>query len=595
MTTLTPGAALKIHPAIGIARVGDSRGSFYLGPEAAGALPTELDGTPVAQFKDPRGALRRQAARFHVYAAEVELVIGSVVAGKTVTDIVWTAHLANKKASFYQFHQLQGEHGYTTAVIGGKTLPYPLRNPDIRDPEIRQATLVIDPGPRVVCQAQARAKFDKASAGSYPAKFPPKLEPASIETLGELRLDMQGRLLVVGGFGHSGTTGGAPDLPHYANNDGWFDDVSDGPISAVVHFSDGSTSAVEGAWVLVTPPAYAPEVLNSITLYDVLFDLFVRTVPGYRPDIYANGRFNPEYAPSYPDEIFPLLVSADTLQWVATLEQPAQGEGNVTYTSRAQASAHAFGKLSAADTLNAQFMLDVLRRTANTPFTRQSTTPAMPFGAGDNPIDNTLVSKFLLFTPTQRFFVEQWAAGKASDAKRPPLPPGDALDRGVLQNCAGGAFCPGIEGGWIFRNPELYSAPFRIKRKRVVDGLSFNPTVGPSEPGDLSQRMAQPWQADFNECSVQSISVADPTVNVDRNNHPPAPSYLTLWWPSQRPLSIYASTGKRDLANWARDAKAVPLTNRGMAEQWAKLGFVINQGSASAPDFVEVERSFDDC
>src|SRR5262249_23944151 len=162
------------------------------------------------------------------------------------------------------------------------------------------------------------------------------------------------------------------------------------------------------------------------------------------------------------------LFSADALQWVATLEQPgAVCERVNTYTSRVQAPAHEFGKLSAKDTLNAQFMLDVMRRDANNPFLRQSNTPAMPFIAGANPIDNTIVSKFVLFTQTQRFLIKQWARGKATDNPRPALPPGEAIDRGVLSNCAGGAFCPGIEAGWIFRNPALFSSPFRIKRKRV--------------------------------------------------------------------------------------------------------------------------------
>jgi hypothetical protein len=585
---------MKIHPAIGIARVGDSPGSFYVGPELGGGLPTELDGEPVSTFKDSQGALRRQAARFHIFAGNDEVMVGSSVGGKTVVDIVWTAHVANKKASFYDFLQLQGENGYTTAVVDGKTIPFPLRNPEVKDPQVRLDTLVIDPGPREVSRERRRASFDKASAGSYPAKFPPPLSPVSITTLGEMQLDAQGRLLLVGGFGHSGTTGGSPTLPHYANNPGWFDDVSDGPISAVVCFDDGSTEVAEGAWVLVTPPAYAPQVLNSVTLYDVLYDLFVRTVPCFRPDMFADGQFNADYAPSYPDEIFPLLASADTMQWVATLEQPgAEAERVNTYTSRVQAPAHAFGKLSAASTLNAQFMLELMRSDANDPFLRQSITPAMPFCAGDNPIENTIVSKFLLFTPTQRFLIEQWARGKATDASRPALPPGEAIDRGVLQNCAGGAFCPGIEGGWIFRNPALYSAPFRIKRKPVHGGLTFNPTVGPSEPGDLTQRMAQPWQADFNECDLQIISVADPEINVDGRGNPPAPTFYTLWWPAQRPMSIYSQPGQQGAANWARDAEGLELSNLDMAEQWSKLGFVINQGAEGAPDFVEVERSYE--
>ena len=64
----------KIHPAIGIARVGNSS-EFYLAPEKAGGLPIQCnaDGIatqpeqPVTAFKDDAGAIKRQAARFRVF------------------------------------------------------------------------------------------------------------------------------------------------------------------------------------------------------------------------------------------------------------------------------------------------------------------------------------------------------------------------------------------------------------------------------------------------------------------------------------------------------------------------------------------------
>ena len=34
----------RIHPGLGVARVGDSPDSFYIGPDAPAALPTECDG-----------------------------------------------------------------------------------------------------------------------------------------------------------------------------------------------------------------------------------------------------------------------------------------------------------------------------------------------------------------------------------------------------------------------------------------------------------------------------------------------------------------------------------------------------------------------
>lgn len=86
----------RIHPTIGVARVGNSgiiatglapgtaaSGEFYLGPERTGGLPIECDpfGNPilhngqvqhVTRYKDAAGAIKRQAARFKVLAHDDE-------------------------------------------------------------------------------------------------------------------------------------------------------------------------------------------------------------------------------------------------------------------------------------------------------------------------------------------------------------------------------------------------------------------------------------------------------------------------------------------------------------------------------------------
>ena len=68
-----------IHPSVGVARLGDSEDSFCLAPETLGGLPIECDergnaladdGAPrfVRSFKDASGRIRRQGARFGIYA-----------------------------------------------------------------------------------------------------------------------------------------------------------------------------------------------------------------------------------------------------------------------------------------------------------------------------------------------------------------------------------------------------------------------------------------------------------------------------------------------------------------------------------------------
>jgi hypothetical protein len=102
-----------IHPAIGIARIGNSPSGYYLGPELPGTVPSAAGG-----FKDPSGALKRQAARFRVYGLDRQ---GRVVRELTVdeAEITWCTHLTNAKAAWYNFN---------TALDIPEAQPTPRRN-----------------------------------------------------------------------------------------------------------------------------------------------------------------------------------------------------------------------------------------------------------------------------------------------------------------------------------------------------------------------------------------------------------------------------------------------------------------------------------
>ncbi|HEX4422842.1 MAG TPA: LodA/GoxA family CTQ-dependent oxidase, partial [Kofleriaceae bacterium] len=56
-------ASCKIYPGIGIGRLGNSPDDYFVGPEAPGIVPS-----PAGGFKDARGRVKRQAARFRIYA-----------------------------------------------------------------------------------------------------------------------------------------------------------------------------------------------------------------------------------------------------------------------------------------------------------------------------------------------------------------------------------------------------------------------------------------------------------------------------------------------------------------------------------------------
>ncbi|MGH9800634.1 MAG: LodA/GoxA family CTQ-dependent oxidase, partial [Blastocatellia bacterium] len=274
----------KIHPAIGIARVGDSTSGFYLAPESPGALPIACDqsgnttvgtdGTEavISDFKDSNGAVYRQGARFRVYVyddatpAGREVKVGDQLKfvnpknGQTITgsvaNIRWTVYLANKKTNWYEFQQLEGEHGYSDS--------HPLRNASITDVGDRQR-LIIDPGPQSISYTNPNdapgnpnlniAQFAQGQNPDSAQTFPPELNPLSITTLGEIMATQQSvkqavkqggsagtynRLVVLGGYGNSGSMNsgfGQPSIQTYANNDGWFDDLSDGPVLAQIVYN----------------------------------------------------------------------------------------------------------------------------------------------------------------------------------------------------------------------------------------------------------------------------------------------------------------------------------------------------------------------
>ncbi len=358
----------RIHPGLGIARLGNSSDAFCISPETPAALPIACDsqGNPalsadgttlqrVTKFKDDEGRIKRQAARFQVFVYDEKspqgrpLAIGDPIEGGgnrgTLANIQWRVHLANKKSCWYQFLQLSGEHGYLAG--------HPLRNASITDPNERQR-LIIDPGPQVVdLRAHRSAHFDRRSGGLYAATFPPEeMWPRRIDTLGEILTNDAGHLLVLGGHGNSGcwlTGFGQPRIDDYANNDGWFDDTSDGPVTARLIMQSAEVDRPRyidvdsPAWVVSAYPAYVPQVLDIVTLDDVVYNTAIVDFAA-RTDLYGKaGTFaepqqidatdpaalalwqasalmwNPSYKPWFYRDIWPLLFRADEYTYLTNV------------------------------------------------------------------------------------------------------------------------------------------------------------------------------------------------------------------------------------------------------------------------------------
>ncbi|MDO8070380.1 LodA/GoxA family CTQ-dependent oxidase [Janthinobacterium sp. SUN176] len=601
---------LRIHPAIGIARVGNSE-EYYLGPESLAGMPLDgQDGTgglPIrpgtedttiasTELRDAGGKLKRQAARFRIYqyafdAADgvesyplgrrggaAEVAIGSMVDGKIVKDIVWTVHLANKKANSW-------EGGDGVAPFENQRAPA-LRNPAFGTPgsphfgtpadPLRLKLLVIDPGPRTVqASRQGVQQFDTSTPPScadaasgavrslpdYPVSFPRGGQPgapaqgpgAIIASLGAITTEKNGRLLVLGGYGKAcgfdaqGNYSAAAVLHDNVNNDNWFDDVADGPVTAMLLFADGTARSVEGsAWVISSDPSYAPQTANVVSLWDDLYCTWLEKM-ALRPAVHADGRYQTGYRSNFSTDVQPILRAASLQRWTTSLPARAIKEHDLLGKMKAEGLTYP--------------IMNFIRHPDQTG--APSLKPQMPLSLGD------AGSSLLTLTRAQYFFMDQWAHGHyVADSGDFLLGAGEALDRTVLFNCLGGRYSPGIEMGFIVRDPGLYrqawrrhdaGGPFRLNaqhldyaaavRDQPFLGAGYMPLRGGElQPGDVSKFMALPWHTDYNSCATHlpdpnpGGTVLNNQQAIDAATALNGNGYNTLLyssWPAQRPVAVY--------------------------------------------------------
>ena len=268
-----------IYPPIGVMRVGNSQSEYFIGPEVSEPLPQTAN-----FYRDSTGALKRQAARFRIYGLNAA---GEVVKELTAdnADITWHAQLANQKASWYNFEIA------LDIPEAAQADPSKLRNKNITGSA--REKLLIDGGKNTLSgrniageQHQFIGAFDEVSV-----------------YLGEMTTDSEGRLVMLGGHGKSANIHGDPAVT-FGNNDGWYDDTSDGPITADVTVV-GAALPVKPSWVVCAPPDYAPMQKSVRTMWDLMYDIAVDAnmlpMPG---------------KPSFTHDILPIFQRMTDLQWV---------------------------------------------------------------------------------------------------------------------------------------------------------------------------------------------------------------------------------------------------------------------------------------
>jgi hypothetical protein len=497
-----------IYPSIGVARVGNSPEEWFLGPEVAEPPPEEP-----GFYRDADGRLKRQAARFRIYGVNARgEIVRELLGSDAGTRIEWSVELANTKAAWYGFQLALDIPEAADAP------PTTLRNAAVAD----RTRLAIRP---------SRQRLHGANKG--PKRFDDGRFMDEAVYLGEIRSDERGRLLVLGGHGKSASCDGTRAIT-FANNEGWYDDVSDGPVTAEVTLNDERLEVVP-AWVVVAPPNYGPRRKSVRTMWDLMRDVAIQA-----------GMLPAPSRPSFSFDILPIFQRLHGLQWVNAGFAAGFGFGGAIDLTSAQSLARL------AD--NGPASREVRRVIANQfrVFATDAWSPVpWPWLYGDAmnipPVESP--RQYAELSDTQLEMLQQWARGDFVadyDPERkiprtidevPLLEQGDMLTRAALEFCLADAFHPGCEMTWPVRHASMYMAPFRLlhvpegwiepQLGEVLTPDSVTILNGPlygQVPGSLTRWMAVPWQTDTASCRSGYDTAYDP--------------YVPSFWPARVPNQV---------------------------------------------------------
>ena len=551
-----------IHPAIGIARMGDleadpeNQNTYYFGAEAPFGVPNE------GRAYKASNKIRKQAQRFRIYEYQNGVAVREITLDEgDVTAIDWTVHLGNRKAALNP--DRPDCPASTPGVAPADYIPAKARNVGVTE---NRQTLVIDSGEQSVQAGQTGAGGLRKLSGSIAFTEDKKTVTAQV-TLGSIATESgTGRLLVFaadgisrglknGVFTDSADFGIASDKTNewiYANSDSWYDDSADGRVRARITFADGTTIDLsqpgQAAWVICTMPRYAPGLGYFTTLHDLALDA---CPPGALPD-----------RPSFTKDIYPILASVTQLHWVNVTAAQGHGPGKPGfYADTMRLLARNDESTASEDRNRRQAIFDRLRA----PGADDRNRRLMPRLSDDVLEDKQHKEDYDIAALTERQYgmLKKWCDGDFEDdfGGADPYVPLEsmsiaeqpaALDRGALDGTAGTPLFPGIESWKIMREREVYAAPLRIS-----DSM---------RPGDLTMGNALPWQADFLDCT-------------------------DTWWPVQRPTNVVRS-GRHERwvpTSWGEDNNIPDFAE--MVKHWSGLGFVVDKGGAG---FVEDERTLGD-
>ena len=190
-----------IHPAINIARIGDSATEYFIGPEVTEPAP-EKPGT----YRDSANALKRQAARFRIYGYNADGEVGARADGRR------RGHRMDRASREPEGAVVQFQAALDIPEAAAMSVP-------LRNAELSRSRCARDrPGPRSIkgksTSGGAAHQFDTGKFKTHDRRS--RRDPHR----------RGGASLVLGGTGESASPSGAPvfkpkDPNSFNNADDW--------------------------------------------------------------------------------------------------------------------------------------------------------------------------------------------------------------------------------------------------------------------------------------------------------------------------------------------------------------------------------------
>jgi hypothetical protein len=339
--------------------------------------------------------------------------------------------------------------------------------------------------------------------------------------------------------------------------------MSDGPVTAQIALTGGASPPVVGAWVIVAPFDFAPQLDSFLTFYDVAYQAAADNDPTLKPGPYDT---------DFERDVHPILKRTRGYRWVNGPSMRAETQDrHVAWRDRLGTLADPHPANLEGNRWREALFDHLPDPDAPNGKRRQVLMPRLHDHDPDYTDPKKDMQLVLPMTSVQYAHFKNWAKGKfVNGTATEPEFLCEALDRIALEACSGGAFYPGMEVPCIVRNKKIYSVPFRFKHDaggnplaaKDPDAAGFAGLV----PGQVTEGLAVPWQADFYACQMELDNA---------------------WWPATRPDHVLQKVPERpvdsqseDMLRW--DAKIG--NEKDMVDKWQRLGIATKVEAVPADD-----------